>query len=87
LDANAPACDNEPQAPVTCRLSCHPKTKISTMTLHDIQIYLQAHQLDGWLLYDFRGTNPVALHVAGLRRSGSRRWFLVDSRCRRARAG
>ena len=46
------------------------------MTLHDIQIYLQAHQLDGWLLYDFRGTNPVALHVAGLSTSGSRRWFL-----------
>jgi Xaa-Pro dipeptidase len=46
------------------------------MTLHDIQIYLQAHQLDGWLLYDFRGTNPVALHVAGLTTSGSRRWFL-----------
>jgi Xaa-Pro aminopeptidase len=46
------------------------------MTLHDIQLYLQAHELDGWLLYDFRGTNPVALHVAGLTTSGSRRWFL-----------
>jgi Xaa-Pro aminopeptidase len=46
------------------------------MTLHDIQTYLTDHQLDGWLLYDFRGTNPVALHVAGLTSSGSRRWFL-----------
>lgn len=46
------------------------------MTLHELQTYLQAHQLDGWLLYDFRGTNPVALHVAGLTTSGSRRWFL-----------
>ena len=46
------------------------------MTLHDIQTYLTDHQLDGWLLYDFRGTNPVALHVAGLTTSGSRRWFL-----------
>ena len=46
------------------------------MILHELQTYLQAHQLDGWLLYDFRGTNPVALHVAGLTTSGSRRWFL-----------
>ncbi len=46
------------------------------MTLHDIQTYLKANHLDGWLLYDFRGTNPVALHVAGLTTSGSRRWFL-----------
>ncbi|MCB0042265.1 MAG: hypothetical protein KDE23_21415, partial [Caldilinea sp.] len=46
------------------------------MTLHDIQSYLKANNLDGWLLYDFRGTNPVALHVAGLASSGSRRWFL-----------
>lgn len=46
------------------------------MTLHDLQAYLAAHQLDGWLLYDFRGVNPVALHVAGLASSGSRRWFL-----------
>lgn len=46
------------------------------MTLHDIQTYLKTNKLDGWLLYDFRGTNPVALHVAGLATSGSRRWFL-----------
>lgn len=46
------------------------------MTLHNIQSYLKANNLDGWLLYDFRGTNPVALHVAGLASSGSRRWFL-----------
>lgn len=46
------------------------------MILHDIQAYLRAHHLDGWLLYDFRGTNPVALHIAGLASSGSRRWFL-----------
>ncbi|MFN8442000.1 MAG: M24 family metallopeptidase [Caldilineaceae bacterium] len=46
------------------------------MNLSQIQNYLQQHQLDGWLLYDFRGSNPVALHVAGLHTSGSRRWFL-----------
>jgi Xaa-Pro aminopeptidase len=46
------------------------------MILKEIQSYLQSHNLDGWLLYDFRGANPVALHVAGLDSSGSRRWFL-----------
>ncbi len=46
------------------------------VTLSTIQTYLQLNQLDGWLLYDFRGQNPVALHVAGLQSSGSRRWFL-----------
>jgi Xaa-Pro aminopeptidase len=46
------------------------------MDLSPVQEYLRSNQLDGWLLYDFRGLNPVALHVAGLSRSGSRRWFL-----------
>lgn len=41
-----------------------------------IQAHLAANDLDGWLLYDFRGSNPIALHVAGLTSSGSRRWFL-----------
>ena len=36
------------------------------MNLLTIQSYLRANQIDGWLLYDFRGLNPVALHVAGL---------------------
>lgn len=44
--------------------------------ISDIQKELQAQQLDGWLLYDFRGQNPIALHVAGLAASGTRRWFL-----------
>lgn len=46
------------------------------MNLTQVQSYLVSNQLDGWLLYDFRGSNPVALHVAGLKSSGSRRWFL-----------
>lgn len=46
------------------------------MNLSDIQRYLTDNDLDGWLLYDFRGQNPIALHVAGLAESGSRRWFL-----------
>jgi Xaa-Pro dipeptidase len=46
------------------------------VNLETIQAYLQLNHLDGWLLYDFRGQNPIALHVAGLENSGSRRWFL-----------
>lgn len=48
----------------------------SMTSLSVIQKYLLQNQMDGWLLYDFRGQNPVALHVAGLATSGSRRWFL-----------
>ena len=32
--------------------------------------------LDGWLLADFRGSNPVPLRLCGLASSGTRRWFL-----------
>jgi Xaa-Pro aminopeptidase len=46
------------------------------VSLAAIQAELQRSGLDGWLLYDFRGTNPVALYLAGLASSGSRRWFL-----------
>jgi len=46
------------------------------MNLTKVQDYLRDNQIDGWLLYDFRGQNPIALHVAGLAGSGSRRWFL-----------
>ena len=41
-----------------------------------IQKYLEAEEVDGWLLYSFRDQNPIALSVAGLQASGSRRWFL-----------
>ena len=47
-----------------------------TRTLASLQTFLHEQQLDGWLLYDFRGSNPIALQMAGLRTSGSRRWFL-----------
>ena len=51
-------------------------THSSTTQLSTIQDHLRQQGLDGWLLYDFRGQNPIALHAAGLERSGSRRWFL-----------
>ncbi len=44
--------------------------------LAQIQAALHEEGLDGWLLYEFRGLNPIALDVTGvpLSRSGSRRW-------------
>lgn len=48
----------------------------SALQILQIQTYLRDHGLDGWLLYDFRGTNPIALQMAGLTNSGTRRWFL-----------
>lgn len=42
----------------------------------NIQSYLREHQLDGWLLYCFQNSNPIALSVGGLRSGGTRRWFL-----------
>lgn len=46
------------------------------MQLQPIQDYLKTNHLDGWLLYDFRGQNAIALSVAGLTSGGTRRWFL-----------
>ena len=34
--------------------------------LDEIQAALLSEGLDGWLLYDFRGLNPIALRVAGI---------------------
>ena len=41
-----------------------------------IQAALAADDLDGWLLYDFRGSNPIAVGLAGLAGAHStRRWY------------
>ena len=44
--------------------------------LSEIQAAIRAEGLAGWLLYEFRGLNPIALDVLGISaaRSGSRRW-------------
>jgi Xaa-Pro dipeptidase len=43
----------------------------------EIQKALQAAKLDGWLFYDFRGSDPLASRILklGEHASGSRRWF------------
>src|ERR1700682_3149439 len=42
----------------------------------EIQKALQAAKLDGWLFYDFRGSDPLAARILrlGEHASGSRRW-------------
>ncbi len=49
------------------------------MDLHGIQKALTEQQIDGWLLYDFRGTNPIARSLIGFDESqiGTRRWFYL----------
>ncbi len=46
------------------------------MKLQTIRDHLHHHNIAGWLLYDFRGQNPIAASVAGLETTGTRRWFL-----------
>ena len=46
-----------------------------------VQAALRADGPDGWLLYDFRGQNPIAVEVAGVGRRGghlaTRRWYYL----------
>ena len=45
-----------------------------------IQRALAAERLDGWLLYDFHGSNPIAVQMAGLGGGGhmtTRRWYYL----------
>jgi Xaa-Pro aminopeptidase len=48
---------------------------LTEATLPDIQRALRAAGLDGWLVYDFRGLNPVAAGVLGIRGMVTRRIF------------
>jgi Xaa-Pro dipeptidase len=46
-----------------------------------VQSALKAYGLDGWLLYDFRGLNPIAADVTAVGRQGghlaTRRWYYL----------
>ena len=45
--------------------------------LDAVQSALKQFGFDGWLLYDFRGSNPLACRMLGIDESnvGTRRWF------------
>src|SRR3954462_254242 len=46
-----------------------------------VQAALRVDGLDGWLLYDFRGLNPIAADVTGVGKQGghlaTRRWYYL----------
>jgi len=52
-----------------------------TLNIADVQAALKADGIDGWLLYDFRGLNPLAADVTGILRQGghlaTRRWYYL----------
>lgn len=55
-------------------------TKAALLTpesLPAIQQALRDAALDGWLLYEFRGTNPIAMGILGIERALSRRIFAM----------
>jgi Xaa-Pro aminopeptidase len=53
----------------------------ATLDVAAIQAALKREGLDGWLLYDFAGINPIAAGVTGVGRQGghlaTRRWFYL----------
>src|SRR5271169_3660785 len=52
------------------------------MNVPAIQSALASQSIDGWLLYDFRGSNPIARSIIGFdeRQIGTRRWFYLIPR-------
>jgi Xaa-Pro aminopeptidase len=53
----------------------------ATIDIAAVQDALRADGLDGWLLYDFRGLNAIAVEVTGVARQGghlaTRRWYYL----------
>ena len=50
------------------------------LSIPAVQSALKEEGLDGWLLYDFHGSNPIARRIAGLDGQGkmtTRRWYYV----------
>jgi Xaa-Pro aminopeptidase len=50
------------------------------LDIASVQGALRAAHLDGWLLYDFHGSNPIAAHLAGLTDGAhmtTRRWYYL----------
>ena len=59
------------------------------LEIGEIQRSLAAEGLDGWLLYDFHGSNPIAARMAGLLNGShmtTRRWYYLIPRSGEPRA-
>src|SRR5688572_1163537 len=55
-------------------------TDVMALDVAAVQRTLRAAGLDGWLLYDFHGSNPIATRLAGLGGGGhmtTRRWYYL----------
>ncbi|HYM22128.1 MAG TPA: hypothetical protein VEU08_02935, partial [Vicinamibacterales bacterium] len=52
-----------------------------TLNVAAVQAALKTDQLDAWLLYDFRGINPIAVDVTAVDKQGghlaTRRWYYL----------
>ncbi|MBA3404827.1 MAG: aminopeptidase P family protein, partial [Gemmatimonadaceae bacterium] len=46
-------------------------------SLPPLQLALREADIDGWLLYDFHGLNPIANGLLGLTGMGTRRVFVL----------
>ncbi len=45
--------------------------------LEKAQTYMREQAIDGWLLYDFRESNPVFWYLLGMKQQTTRRNYLV----------
>lgn len=57
--------------------------QLMSLDVAAVQAALREEGLDGWLLYDFRGSNPIATRLSGLAGShaiASRRWYYLIPR-------
>lgn len=55
-------------------------THLMALSIEAVQQALQDDKLDGWLLYDFHGSNPIASRLVGLASSSkmaTRRWYYL----------
>jgi len=61
--------------------SVHMVHRAPTLDVSAVQAALRADGLDGWLLYDFRGLNPIAADLTGVSHQGghlaTRRWYYL----------
>src|SRR6185295_15531821 len=62
-------------------MSPSPAAAAPAIDIAGIQAALAADGIDGWLLYDFRGLNPIAADITAVARQeghlASRRWYYL----------
>src|SRR5215510_181968 len=59
---------------------CGPYTHAMGLDVGAVQDALRKADLDGWLLFDFHGSNPIAARLAGLAGGShmtTRRWYYL----------